>query len=60
MLVLIVDDHELIRTGLAQAIRGAGHNIVGTAATIAEARATLLFTHQISSLSMSIFLMVLG
>lgn len=44
MLVLIVDDHELIRTGLAQAIRGAGHNIVGTAATIAEARATLLFT----------------
>ena len=44
MLVLIVDDHELIRTGLVQAIRGAGHNIVGEAATLAEARMQLLFT----------------
>jgi len=44
MLVLIVDDHELIRNGLIQAIRGAGHNIVGEAATIAEAKAQLLFT----------------
>ena len=44
MLVLIVDDHELIRTGLVQAVRGAGHNIIGEAATLAEARAQLLFT----------------
>ena len=44
MLVLIVDDHELIRNGLVQAIRGAGHNIVGEAATLAEARMQLLFT----------------
>lgn len=44
MLVLIVDDHELIRNGLVQAIRGAGHNIVGEAATLAEARIQLLFT----------------
>ena len=45
MLILIVDDHELIRNGLAQALRGAGHNIVGEAATLAEAKAQLLFTH---------------
>ena len=44
MLVLVVDDHELIRQGLVQALRGAGHNIVGEAATLAEARAELLFT----------------
>ncbi len=44
MLVLVVDDHELIRQGLVQALRGAGHNIIGEAATIAEARAALLFT----------------
>jgi len=44
MLVLIVDDHELIRSGLVQAVRGAGHNIIGEAATLAEARAQLLFT----------------
>jgi two-component system response regulator DevR len=44
MLILIVDDHELIRKGLGQALRGAGHNIVGEAATVAEARAQLLFT----------------
>jgi DNA-binding NarL/FixJ family response regulator len=44
MLILIVDDHELIRNGLVQALRGAGHNIVGEAATIAEAKAQLLFT----------------
>ena len=44
MLVLVVDDHELIRQGLIQALRGAGHNIVGEAASIAEARAALLFT----------------
>lgn len=44
MLVLVVDDHELIRQGLVQALRGAGHNIVGQVATIAEARAALLFT----------------
>lgn len=44
MLILIVDDHELIRRGLVQALRGAGHNIVGEAATLAEARAQLLFT----------------
>ncbi len=44
MLILIVDDHELIRNGLAQALRGAGHNIVGEAATLAEAKAQLLFT----------------
>ncbi len=44
MLILIIDDHELIRNGLVQALRTAGHNIVGEAATIAEARAQLLFT----------------
>ena len=44
MLILIVDDHELIRNGLAQALRGAGHNIVGEAATLAEAKAQLLIT----------------
>jgi DNA-binding NarL/FixJ family response regulator len=44
MLILIVDDHELIRKGLVQALQGAGHNIVGEAATLAEARAELLFT----------------
>ncbi len=44
MLILIVDDHELIRKGLAQALRSAGHNIAGEAATVAEARAQLLFT----------------
>ena len=44
MLILIVDDHELIRAGLTQALRGAGHNIVGEAATVAEGRAQLLFT----------------
>ncbi len=44
MLILIVDDHELIRTGLTQALRGAGHNIVGEATCLAEARAQLLFT----------------
>ena len=44
MIILIVDDHELIRNGLAQALRRAGHNIVGEAATLAEARAQLLFT----------------
>ena len=44
MLILIVDDHELIRKGLVQALRSAGHNIVGEAATLAEARAQLLFT----------------
>ena len=44
MLVLVVDDHELIRQGLVQALRGAGHNIVGEAATIAAARSALLFT----------------
>jgi len=44
MLILIVDDHELIRNGLVQALRGAGHNIVGEAASIAEAKAQLLFT----------------
>lgn len=44
MLILIVDDHELIRRGLAQALRGAGHNIVGEAETLAQARAQLLFT----------------
>ena len=44
MLVLVVDDHELIRQGLVQALRRAGHNIVGEAASIAEARASLLFT----------------
>jgi len=44
VLILIVDDHELIRTGLTQALRAAGHNIVGEAASLAEARAQLLFT----------------
>ena len=44
MLILIVDDHELIRTGLKQALQAAGHNIVGEAASLAEARAELLFT----------------
>lgn len=44
MLILIVDDHELIRQGLKQALVVAGHNIVGEAATLAEARAQLLFT----------------
>jgi DNA-binding NarL/FixJ family response regulator len=44
VLILIVDDHELIRKGLAQALRSAGHNIAGEAATVAEARAQLLFT----------------
>ena len=44
MLILIVDDHELIRAGLKQALQAAGHNIVGEAASLAEARADLLFT----------------
>jgi len=44
MLILIVDDHELIRAGLKQALQSAGHNIVGEAASLAEARAELLFT----------------
>jgi len=44
MLILVVDDHELIRQGLVQALRGAGHNIVGEAASLGEARAALLFT----------------
>ena len=44
MLVLIIDDHELIRKGLVQALQTAGHNIVGEARTVAEARAQLLFT----------------
>jgi len=44
MLILIVDDHELIRSGLKQALQAAGHNIVGEAASLAEARAELLFT----------------
>jgi DNA-binding NarL/FixJ family response regulator len=44
MLILIVDDHELIRAGLTQALRKAGHNIVGEAATLSDARAQLLFT----------------
>jgi DNA-binding NarL/FixJ family response regulator len=44
MLILIVDDHELIRAGLKQALQAAGHNIVGEAASLAEARAELLFT----------------
>ena len=44
MLILIVDDHELIRAGLKQALQTAGHNIVGEAASLAEARAELLFT----------------
>ena len=44
MLILLVDDHELIRAGLMGALRGAGHNIVGEAATLAEARSQLLFT----------------
>ncbi len=44
MLVLIIDDHELIRKGLVQALRIAGHNIVGEASSVAEARAQLLFT----------------
>jgi DNA-binding NarL/FixJ family response regulator len=39
-----VDDHELIRRGLVQALQGAGHNIVGEAATLAQARSELLFT----------------
>lgn len=44
MLILLVDDHELIRKGLTQALRGAGHNIVGEAATLSEARAQMAFT----------------
>ena len=44
MLILIVDDHELIRAGLKQALQAASHNIVGEAASLAEARAELLFT----------------
>ena len=36
MQILLVDDHELIRKGLTQALRAAGHNIVGEAATLAE------------------------
>ena len=44
MQILLVDDHELIRKGLTQALRAAGHNIVGEAATLAEARAQLMFT----------------
>lgn len=43
MLIFIVDDHELIRSGLAMALRGAGHNIAGEAATLAEARSQLRF-----------------
>ena len=44
MHILIIDDHELIRKGLTQALRAAGHNIVGEAATLAQARAQLMFT----------------
>jgi DNA-binding NarL/FixJ family response regulator len=44
MLILIVDDHELIRSGLIQALRAAGHNIVGEAASLAQARAQLLLS----------------
>ncbi len=44
MLILIIDDHELIRKGLIQALTGAGHNIVGEASTVSEARAQLMFT----------------
>lgn len=44
MHILIVDDHELIRKGLTQAFRTAGHNIVGEAASLGEARAQLMFT----------------
>ena len=44
MQILIIDDHELIRKGLSQALRSSGHNIVGEAATLAQARAQLMFT----------------
>lgn len=44
MLILLIDDHELIRKGLTQALRAAGHNIVGEAASLAQARAQLIFT----------------
>ena len=43
MLIFLVDDHELIRDGLTQALRGAGHNIVGVAATLADARSQMAF-----------------
>lgn len=39
-----MDDHELIRKGLTQALRGAGHNIVGEAASLGQARSELAFT----------------
>jgi len=43
MLIFVVDDHALIRSGLIQALRGAGHNVVGEAATLQEAKSSLKF-----------------
>jgi DNA-binding NarL/FixJ family response regulator len=43
MLIFLVDDHELIREGLSQALRSAGHNIVGQAASLADAKVQLTF-----------------
>ena len=38
MKVFLVDDHELVRCGVADALRRAGHEVVGEAATLADAR----------------------
>ena len=43
--VLIIDDHESVRAGVKVALARAGHNCVGEAATIAEARAQIAHTN---------------
>jgi hypothetical protein len=45
MLIFIVDDHELIREGLTHGLRSAGHNIVGSAESLADARKQMIFVH---------------
>jgi DNA-binding NarL/FixJ family response regulator len=38
MTVFLVDDHELVRSGVADALTRAGHEVVGEAANLADAR----------------------
>jgi DNA-binding NarL/FixJ family response regulator len=43
MLIFLVDDHELIRDGLMHGLRSAGHNIVGSAESLSDARIQMAF-----------------
>jgi DNA-binding NarL/FixJ family response regulator len=43
MIIFLVDDHELIRDGLTEALRNAGHQIAGVAISLADARSQMAF-----------------